>query len=84
MPDLLRALSESGATAVVVVVVVLAGVVRHLVRAVPVLMREWHVRMLLRRALTGRTKAERDRAYALLRLILAEPPDKPPVEPPGG
>lgn len=83
MQDLLRALSESGAS-IVAVSMVLAGVVRHLVRAAPVLMREWHVRMLLRRALTGRTKAERDRAYSLLQLILAERPDKPPIEPPDG
>lgn len=80
-------LSESGATTsatVVVVCVVLAGLVRHLVRAAPVLMREWHIRTLLRRALTGQTKAERDRAYALLQLILTEPSESRPIEPPDG
>jgi hypothetical protein len=83
MQDVLRALSESGATTLAMVVTVCV-LVRHLVQAAPVLMREWHVRMLLRRALSGRTKAERDRAHALLRLLIGERLEPPPQDPPGG
>ena len=83
MQDVLRALSESGATTLAMVVTVCV-LVRHLVQAVPVLMREWHVRMVLRRALTGKTKAERDRAYALLRLLVGERLEPPAQDPPDG
>jgi hypothetical protein len=86
MHELFRALSESGAATsatVLVVVLAAAGILKHLVHAAPAMMRERQIRMLLHQAMTARTKAERDRACDLLRLLVGEPESRL-EDPPGG
>lgn len=77
MLEFLRSLVESGAitsATVLAATFIAAGLVKACVHAYPTWVRESIRRAAGRQALTGRTKADRDRAYEILRLM--EPPEK--------
>lgn len=81
MLELLRVAFESGAFGwgvALAVVLVLGGIVRHSVQAAPRLLRELSRRAVVRQAIRGRTKAEREQACRVLELLRREdPPDLP-------
>lgn len=91
MTDLLRAAYESGAfswTLGFAAVLAAGTIIKVGVTAWPALIREWTRKAVVRQALHGHTKAERDRAMAVLKLLEGARPneheliDKP--DDPGG
>lgn len=77
MLELLRSLVESGAitsATVLATTFIAAGLVKVCVHAYPTWVRENLRRRAGQQALAGKTKADRDRAYEILRLM--EPPEK--------
>jgi hypothetical protein len=77
--EVLRVAFESGAFAwavVLAIVLVVGGIVRHCLQVAPTLVRELSRRAVIRQAICGRTKADREQACRVLELLQSKNPEE--------
>ncbi len=81
MLELLHKALESGALAPAALAA-FAFIFSGIVKRAPALLRAWTVHSLVRHARKAKTKADRDRACEVLKLLLDAPPPPEPNDPP--